>query len=85
MVGLKLNIVNDGNLVASHIITEQDMIGLNSKFPLSKIISLYKKIFGLDINKYTISEYFNNVGNFTIFIRKEDLQDIRDSKLSKLF
>jgi hypothetical protein len=48
------------------------------------IVDLFEKKFGLDISQYRLNEYESLVGYFFIHIRNEDLQKLREEKLTKL-
>ena len=39
---------------------------------------------GLDIGQYGLNEYENFIGHFFILIRNEDLERLREEKLTKL-
>lgn len=48
------------------------------------ICDAFVKYIGLDINDYTISEYYSEPGCFTLNIREEDLTKLREDKLNNL-
>jgi hypothetical protein len=47
------------------------------------IVELFQKKFGLDISQYKLNEY-ENLKGFFIHIRNEDLERLREEKLTKL-
>lgn len=48
------------------------------------IVELFEKKFGLDISEYRLNEYERLKGSFFIHIRNEDLERLREEKLTKL-
>ena len=70
------------------IITTTDLLVEEEKkleaMRLVFIVELFEKKFGLDISQYKLDEYENFKGSFFIHIRNEDLERLREEKLTKL-
>lgn len=70
------------------IITTTDLLVEEEKkleaMRLVFIVELFEKKFGLDISQYKLDEYENLKGSFFIHIRNEDLERLREEKLTKL-
>ena len=48
------------------------------------VINAFIKYIGLDISSYGLNEFEQNDDSFTIYIRNEDLEKLRDNKLNEL-
>jgi hypothetical protein len=78
-IGLKHN----GVLIASKELSQEETKNLHED-NLSSILMLFKTVYKLDIGDYRLNEYENIPGGFFIHIRTEDLEKIRDNKLTEL-
>jgi hypothetical protein len=48
------------------------------------IVNSFKEYIGLDISSYRLDEFDSSNESFTIYIRNEDLEELRNSKLNNL-
>lgn len=48
------------------------------------IVNAFREYIGLDILSYRLNEYDNTDKSFTLYIRTEDLEELRNSKLNNL-
>jgi len=79
----KIGIKHNGVVIATTELSEEE----DKKLEVSRlafIVDLFEKKFGLDIGQYGLNEYENFIGHFFILIRNEDLQKLREEKLTKL-
>jgi len=79
----KIGIKHNGVVIATTELSEEE----DKKLEVSRlafIVDLFEKKFGLDIGQYGLNEYENFIGHFFILIRNEDLQRLREEKLTKL-
>ena len=79
----KIGIKHNGVVIATTELSEEE----DKKLEVSRlafIVDLFEKKFGLDISQYRLNEYESLVGYFFIHIRNEDLQKLREEKLTKL-
>lgn len=90
MIGYTINIKHNGSVISSHVVNVNDISNFKSstgtKFSnrLDIIAWLYQNKFGLDISTYRLTDYNHDDYSFTIFIRSDDLQKLRDNKLNNL-
>jgi D-lyxose ketol-isomerase len=88
----KIGIKHNGAIIATTELSKEEdkkleeSISNNTsvKNALAFIVDLFEKKFGLDIGQYGVNEYENFIGHFFILIRNEDLQKLREEKLTKL-
>lgn len=78
-IGLKHN----GVLIASKELSQKETTNLIEGH-LTYIVILFKTIYKFDIGEYRLSEYEIHRDYFFIHIRTEDLEKIRDYKLTEL-
>ncbi len=79
----KIGIKHNGVVIATTELSEEE----DKKLEVSRlafIVDLFEKKFGLDIGQYGLNEYENIKGSFFIHIRNEDLERLREEKLTKL-
>ena len=79
----KIGIKHNGAIIATTELSEEE----DKKLEVSRlafIVDLFEKKFGLDIGQYGLNEYENFIGHFFILIRNEDLERLREEKLTKL-
>lgn len=79
----KIGIKHNGVVIATTELSEEE----DKKLEVSQlgfIVDLFEKKFGLDIGQYGLNEYENFIGHFFILIRNEDLERLREEKLTKL-
>ena len=53
-------------------------------FGVQWVVNAFKEYIGLDILSYRLDEYDNTDKAFILYIRTEDLEELRDSKLNNL-
>jgi hypothetical protein len=53
-------------------------------FGVQWVVNAFKEYIGLDILSYRLNEYDNTDEAFILYIRTEDLEELRDSKLNNL-
>ena len=88
----KIGIKHNGVVIATTELSKEEdkkleeSISNNTsvKNALAFIVDLFEKKFGLDIGQYGLNEYENFIGHFFILIRNEDLERLREEKLTKL-
>jgi hypothetical protein len=78
----KIGIKHNGVVIATTELSKEEEKLEESM--LAFIVDLFEKKFGLDISQYRLNEYESLVGYFFIHIRNEDLQKLREEKLTKL-
>lgn len=78
-----LIIKNNGQIIIHRVLTPDELSTLNG-FGIQLIIDAFIKYLGLDINSYVLNEFEQNDDSFTVYIRNEDLEKLRDNKLNKL-
>jgi len=78
----KIGIKHNGAIIATTELSKEEEKLEESM--LAFIVDLFEKKFGLDISQYRLNEYESLVGYFFIHIRNEDLQKLREEKLTKL-
>ena len=79
----KIGIKHNGVIIATTELSEEEDKNLEAS-RLAFIVDLFEKKFGLDIGQYGLNEYENFIGHFFILIRNEDLERLREEKLTKL-
>ena len=79
-IGLKHN----GVLIASKELSQDDVANIIECGHLASIMNLFKAVYNLDISEYRLTEYESLQDGFYIRIRAEDLEKIREGKLTKL-
>lgn len=73
----------DKNIV--HKVLNEDKIPkLGNSLDLYGMVNIFKEYIGLDILGYRLDEYSHNSDSFTIYIRTEDLEELRNNKLNNL-
>jgi hypothetical protein len=65
-------------------IEELKKINNSQYFLLTGISNSFKEYIGLDISSYRLDEFIISDESFTVYIRTEDLEELRDSKLNNL-
>ena len=78
----KIGIKHNGAIIATTELSKEEEKLEESM--LAFIVDLFEKKFGLDIGQYGLNEYENFIGHFFILIRNEDLERLREEKLTKL-
>jgi len=78
----KIGIKHNGAIIATTELSKEEEKLEESM--LAFIVDLFEKKFGLDISQYRLNEYESLVGYFFIHIRNEDLERLREEKLTKL-
>lgn len=91
MIGYKLNISHNDRIISSHTIALSDITEfkkINGSWSVKQDVNfigwLYLNKFGLDIMSYRMDEYKKDDYSFTILVRSEDLQKMRDNKINQL-
>lgn len=92
MIGYTINIRHANSIISSYVVSMKDIsefrnhIGrdYSNRLDVSFVAWLYQHRFGLDILPYTLSESKHDEYSFTVFIRQEDLQNLRNNKLNNL-
>lgn len=79
----KIGIKHNGAIIATTDLLAEELKKLEAS-RLVFIVELFQKKFGLDISEYRLNEYESLYGSFFIHIRNEDLERIREEKLTKL-
>lgn len=79
----KIGIKNNGAIIATTELSEEEEKKIEAS-RLGFIVELFEKKFGLEIGLYGLNEYENLKGHFFIHIRNEDLERLREEKLTKL-
>jgi D-lyxose ketol-isomerase len=79
----KIGIKHNGAIIATTDLLVEEVKKLEVR-RLVFIVDLFEKKFGLDIGQYGLNEYENFIGHFFILIRNEDLERLREEKLTKL-
>lgn len=79
----KIGIKHNGAIIATTDLLAEELKKLEAS-RLVFIVELFQKKFGLDISEYRLNEYESLKGNFFIHIRSEDLERLREEKLTKL-
>ena len=79
----KIGIKHNGVVIATTELSEEEDKKLEVSM-LGFIVELFEKKFGLDIGQYGLNEYQSFIGHFFIHIRNEDLERLREEKLTKL-
>lgn len=78
----KIGIKHNGAIIATKELSEEEDKRLEVSM-FTFIVELFQKNFGLDISQYKLNEY-ENLKGFFIHIRNEDLERLREEKLTKL-
>ena len=79
----KIGIKHNGAIIATTELSEEEDKRLEVSM-FTFIVELFQKKFGLDISEYRLNEYERLKGSFFIHIRNEDLERLREEKLTKL-
>jgi intergrase/recombinase len=83
-----LRLKYQGRIITERVLSRSEIEFIHSKtkfkFDLEFVMESYKQYLKLDISEYKINEYENEPGIFTIKIRKEDLENLRNNKLKDL-
>ena len=79
----KIGIKHNDVVIATTELSEEEDNKLEES-RLAFIVDLFQKKFGLDIGQYGLNKYENFIGHFFILIRNEDLERLREEKLTKL-
>lgn len=72
----------DQNII-HRTLTSDELSALNG-FGVQWVVNAFKEYIGLDILSYRLNEYDNTDEAFILYIRTEDLEELRDSKLNNL-
>ena len=64
-------------------LTHDELSALDG-FGVQWVVNAFKEYIGLDILSYRLDEYDNTDEGFILYIRTEDLEELRDSKLNNL-
>lgn len=78
-----LIIKHNGQIIIHRFLTPDELSTLQGS-GLQLVINAFIKYLGLDIRSYGLNEFEQNDDSFTIYIRNEDLEKLRDNKLNKL-
>lgn len=79
----KIGLKHNGVIIATTDLLVEEEKKLE-EMRLVFIVELFEKKFGLDIGQYGLNEYESLKGSFFIHIRNEDLERLREEKLTKL-
>lgn len=79
----KIGLKHNGVIIATTDLLVEEEKKLEA-MRLVFIVELFEKKFGLDIGQYGLNEYESLKGSFFIHIRNEDLERLREEKLTKL-
>jgi hypothetical protein len=79
----KIGLKHNGILISSKELSCEETKNLHED-NLSSILMLFNIVYKLDISDYRLNEYESIIGGFFIHIRTEDLEKIRDNKLTEL-
>jgi hypothetical protein len=78
-----LIIKHNGQIIIHRVLTPDELSTLQGP-GLQLVINAFIKYLGLDIRSYGLNEFEQNDDSFTVYIRNEDLEKLRDNKLNKL-
>ena len=67
-----------------HRTLTHDELSTLDGFGVQWVVNAFKEYIGLDILSYRLDEYDNTDKAFILYIRTEDLEELRDSKLNNL-
>lgn len=83
-----LIVKHNGQIIVHRVLTPDELSTLQGSGTIQLVINAFIKYLGLDIRSYGLNEFENPLTNksrsFTIYIRNEDLEKLRDNKLNKL-
>ena len=79
----KIGLKHNGVIIATTDLLVEEEKKLE-EMRLVFIVELFEKKFGLDIGQYGLNEYESLKGSFFIHIRNEDLERLREEKLTQL-
>ena len=69
--------------IIHRILTSDELSALDG-FGVQWVVNAFKEYIGLDISSYRLDEFVSSDESFTVYIRTEDLEELRDSKLNNL-
>jgi hypothetical protein len=72
----------DQNII--HRTLTPDELSALDGFGVQWVVNAFKEYIGLDILSYRLNEYDNTDEAFILYIRTEDLEELRNSKLNNL-
>ena len=79
-----LIVKHNGQIIVHRVLTPDELSTLQGSGTIQLVINAFIKYIGLDISSYGLNEFEQNDDSFTIYIRNEDLEKLRDNKLNKL-
>jgi hypothetical protein len=88
-----LIVKHNGQIIIHRTLTPDELStvygsGKEGAITIQLVINAFIKYIGLDISSYRLNEFENPLTNknrsFTIYIRNEDLEKLRDNKLNEL-
>lgn len=84
-----LIVKHNGQIIIHRTLTSDELATVYvSGNTIQLVINAFIKYIGLDISSYGLNEFENPLTNknrsFTIYIRNEDLEKLRDNKLNEL-
>jgi hypothetical protein len=84
-----LIVKHNGQIIIHRTLTSDELATVYvSGNTIQLVINAFIKYIGLDISSYGLNEFENPLTNknrsFTIYIRNEDLEKLRDNKLKEL-
>jgi hypothetical protein len=83
-----LIVKHNGKIIIHRTLTPDELSTVYGSGTIQLVINAFIKYIGLDISSYGLNEFENPLTNknrsFTIYIRNEDLEKLRDNKLKEL-
>ena len=83
-----LIVKHNGQIIIHRTLTSDELATVYGSGTIQLVINAFIKYIGLDISSYGLNEFENPLTNknrsFTIYIRNEDLEKLRDNKLKEL-
>ena len=83
-----LIVKHNGQIIIHRTLTSDELATVYGSGTIQLVINAFIKYIGLDISSYRLNEFENPLTNknrsFTIYIRNEDLEKLRDNKLNEL-
>jgi hypothetical protein len=86
LLPFSLIVKHKGEKIIHRILTIEELKKINNSqhFLLTGLSNSFKEYIGLDISSYRLDEFVISDESFTVYIRTEDLKELRDTKLNNL-
>ena len=78
-----LIVKHNGQIIIHRTLTSDELSTLDGS-GVQLIVNAFREYIGLDILSYGLNEYDNTDKSFILYIRTEDLEELRNSKLNNL-